>query len=70
MGKARDELVPSRASISVITASVPKARYSLVVGSSSASGTGRMPSDCRSCDECADVTGWREGSVIRSRSFS
>lgn len=42
--------------MSVITANVPKARYSLVVGLNSASRTGDMPADFTRCKEYADLT--------------
>ena len=50
-GRATDKLVPSRATMSVITANVPKARNNLVVGLKSASGTGGMPADFTCCRE-------------------
>lgn len=54
-GRATDKLVPSRATISVITANVPKARYNLVVGLKSASDTGGMPADFTCRREYDDV---------------
>ena len=59
-GKATDKLVPSRATMSVITANVPKARYNLAVGLNSASDTGGMPVDFTCCKEYADLTSCKE----------
>ena len=63
-GRATDKLVPSSATMSVITASVPKARYNLNVGLNSASGTGGMPADFTCCKERADLVWRKEGSGV------
>ncbi len=42
--------------MSVITANVPKARNSLVVGLNSASGTGGMPAEGTCCSVRVDLT--------------
>ena len=69
-GRATDKLVPSRATISVITANVPKARYNLVVGLNSASGAGGMPADVTFCKECSDLNGCRKVLIVRFWSIS
>ena len=65
-GRATDKLVPSKATMSVMTANVPNARYNLVVGLNSASGTGGIPADRTCRREFADLTWCREGSVVAS----
>ena len=56
--------------MSVITANVPKARYSLVVGVKSTSETGGMPADFTCCKESPGSTWCKEELVIRFWSCS